>query len=223
MERLKNIRWGKIIKRTVIGVVILGAIGAAGTAFVFSQFMSQRAKVEVANSKMIEARAKELNRTLISEEQVKQRVSDNIGIAKDEIDFEKITLIESKNNSFGYKYNHENNRRYRNFDIDDLDDRIENKIKDEVMGTLELEGIKVNSGAIDYQPALETVTAGSDNAENPEEGTELTTEESAEPVAVSNDKVEFAPKYFVKCSANGVHYRLLIDAETGELLSSKVD
>lgn len=207
MERLKNVRWGKIIKRTVIGVVILGAIGAAGTAFVFSQFMSQRAKVEVANSKMIEARAKELNRTLISEEQVKQRVSDNIGIAKDEIDFEKITLIESKNNSFGYKYNHENNRRYRNFDIDDLDDRIENKIKDEVMGNLELEGIKVNSGAIDDQPALETVTAGSDNtAEN-----------------ANAENINFAPKYFVKCSANGVHYRLLIDAETGELLSSKVD
>ncbi len=211
MERIKNIQWGKHIKRGIIGAVILGIVGVAGTGVFISQAKNQRAKVEAANSKIIESKAKELKKTLITEEQVKQKVSDTIGVSKKQIEFNKVVLYDGKDNYYdnhGFHRDRNSNDHY----LDDLDDRIEDRIKEELYDKI---------GAIDMLIDVNIAEAANEEPLQNQADTNQDEAKQAEQPATVEPSVDFSPKYLVKCTADRVRYVLVLDAETGEVISSK--
>lgn len=91
-ERWKNGNYKKILKRGGIVVIILLIIGA-GSAFAFHKYEEgQETKVSQAEAKMIQAQAKLNNITLISETDVKTKVSEQIGVDASSITFNNISL-----------------------------------------------------------------------------------------------------------------------------------
>lgn len=110
-EKWKNGSYKKIHKIAGIVLVILLIIGA-GSAFALEKHeQGQESKIRQAETKMIQAQAKLNNITLISENDVKTKVSEQIGVDASNITFDDISLsyLEEKNDNREHSFwDHEN-------------------------------------------------------------------------------------------------------------------
>ena len=117
----KNGSYKKILKRGGIVLVILLIIGA-GAAFALEKHeQGQETKVRQAETKMIQAQAKLNNITLISETDVKTKVSEQIGVDASNITFDNISLSYLEDNEANREHsfwNHEKDSKNHENDVD---------------------------------------------------------------------------------------------------------
>lgn len=110
-EKWKNGSYKKILKRGGIVLVILLIIGA-GAAFALEKHeQGQETKVRQAETKMIQAQVKLNNLTLISENDVKTKVSEQIGVDASNITFDNISLSYLEENEANHEHSFWNNEK----------------------------------------------------------------------------------------------------------------
>ncbi|NNJ33042.1 hypothetical protein [Lacrimispora defluvii] len=170
-EKWKNGSYKKILKRGGIVLVILLIIGA-GSAFALEKYeQGQESKVRQAETKMIQAQAKLNNITLISETDVKKKVSDQIGVDVSNITFDNIDLSyleeneDNREHSFG---NHEKDSRNHENDIDEqgkngsrVDTKESNNTEDADVNTNAMTPvykIECSSNSVEYEAIMDAVT-----------------------------------------------------------------
>ena len=170
-EKWKNGSYKKILKRGGIVLVVLLIIGA-GSAFALEKYeQGQETKVRQAETKMIQAQAKSNNITLISETDVKTKVSGQIGVDVSNITFDNIGLSyleeneDNREHSFG---NHEKDSKNHENDVDKqgkngsvVDTKESNNTEDADVNTNAMTPvykIECSSNSVEYEAIMDAVT-----------------------------------------------------------------
>lgn len=172
-EKWKNGSYKKIIKRGGIVLVILLIIGA-GSAFALEKYeQGQETKVRQAETKMIQAQAKLNNITLISETDVKTKVSEQIGIDASNITFENISLSYLEDNEDNHEHsfwNHKKDSKKHENDVDKqekIGSMVDTQISDdseesdsERNAMAPVYKIECSANSVEYEAVMDAVTGG---------------------------------------------------------------
>ncbi len=122
----KNGSYKKILKRGGIVLVILMIIGV-GSAFTLEKYEeSQELKVRQAETRMIQAQAKLNNITLISEADVKTKISEQIGVDVSNITFDNISLCYLKEHEDNHEHSFGNHKKASKNHQNDVDEQKKN-------------------------------------------------------------------------------------------------
>ncbi|HBT59549.1 MAG TPA: hypothetical protein DEA45_01845 [Acholeplasmataceae bacterium] len=169
--KLKNGDYKKISKRVGIVLVILIIVGA-GAAFALEKYEeTQDAKVKQAESNMIQAQAKLNNITLISENDAKVKVSEQIGIDISQITFDSISLsyLEYReDNHEDFFWNHEEEFENHDDDEDEHDKRYSKYESEEATSEQTIESktnsmtpvykIECSANSVEYEAVIDAAS-----------------------------------------------------------------
>ena len=164
-------RYKKIFKRVGIALVVLIIVGA-GVAFALENYEeTKEAKIKQAESNMIQAQAKLNNITLISENDAKVKVSEQIGIDISQITFDSINLshLEGRENNHEDSFwDHEEEFKNHDDDEDEHDKRYSKYESEEATSEQTIESktnsmtpvykIECSANSVEYEAVIDAAS-----------------------------------------------------------------
>lgn len=221
METAMGIFSAKNLKRAGI-VAVIGAVLAGGGAYWHhGQEVAAKERVSEARTQMVRTQAEKEGLALLSEDAVRTLVADAIGMDETAITYRRIELTE--NRAKGMKHDDDKHKEaHRDGDYRDQKDKHERKdhrgdqpkaVHDRQMPTLDAPAPQQTSPAL--APDAQQPAAPALDAASPAPGTA-----SAAPAL---NRALFQPVYRVKCYANNVKYKLILDAQSGAVLYREID
>lgn len=194
-------------KIAVTAIVICAVAGGGGAWYHHQQKQAYKEKKIQAMSQMIEAQAQ--NMTLIPEEKARALAAQAIGKDESSLSFSRISLIdlEGSKHEKGEDRHKEKDKKDKK-DRDKKQDRERDKDRIQAPGTARPDGTAGATGkgtAPDAQPAPDT---------------QPTSPAPAAPAAPA--ATAFHPVYQIRASDGDIHYHILIDAVSGDILASRI-
>ncbi len=192
-EKATGLNFKKIAKVSLISLASLGIVGG-GAAFAYEKYEnSQEAKARAAQTAIVQNQAKEANVTIKSEDEIKNIVSQTIGVDVANITFEEIYLTNGYGKDGRSGYGKERATRGTNSTNSNV------------------------SSSTDSSSNTNSSTTSTDS--NSTDTTTNTTNNSTTTTNVATPKYV----YKVDAVANSLEYDIYVDGETGKVLSTKVD
>lgn len=163
-EKWKNGDYKKIFKRVGIALVILIIVGL-GAAFALERDEeTQEAKIKQAKSNMIQAQAKLNDITIISQNDAKGKVSEQIGIDISQITFDSISLsyLEDRENNHEEEFkNHDDDedkhdKRYSKYELEEA--TSEQAIESKTYNMTPVYKIECSANSVEYEVVMDAAS-----------------------------------------------------------------
>lgn len=196
-------------KIAVTAIVICAVAGGGGAWYHHQQKQAYKEKKIQAMSQMIEAQAQAQNLTLIPEEKARALAAQAIRKDESSLSFSRISLIdlEGSKHEKGEDRHKEKDKKDKK-DRDKKQDRDREKGRTPAPGTArpdDTAGATGKGTAPDTRPAPDVQPAATAPAA------------PATPAATA-----FHPVYQIRASDGDIHYHILIDAVSGDILASRI-
>ena len=228
IETAKGIFSTKNLKRAGIAAVIGAVLAGGGVYWHHQQESASKARVVEARTQMVRTQAEKEGLALLSENEVRTLVADAIGMDETAITYRRIELTE--NRAKGMK--HDGDKRegdHRDGDHRDKKDKRDRK-DHRGDGRMAQPQPAPTAPAPQAAPAVPPPDAAEPLAAPAAPAAEGAAAAPA-PGAASGtaaaapapNRVLFQPVYNVKCYANNVKYKLILDAQTGSVLYREID
>ncbi|MBF0715177.1 PepSY domain-containing protein [Gemelliphila palaticanis] len=194
---LLGINIKKIIKISLALVISMGIIGG-GAALAYKYYENkQELKAKEAQSTILKNQAVKEKIDLKSEEEIKNIVSQTIGVDLKNIYFEEIYLVSG---FYDKEFYHKNNKWYKQRNgLDFLQENNQNTTND----------IKKNNN-LENQNEQDQLSSSNSNVDSNNQSTPST-------------NIEQNYIYKIELEANSLDYDLFVNAKTGDVLSVRVD
>lgn len=241
LENVKSKFTPQLRKRIITGIVLASLIGGIGTASAEYVHQMQKDKVKAAQAEMIRVDAEKNGVTLLTEDQVRTLAADAVGVDETALTYKSVNLVtfdkeknkDEKHEGHDKKYkDHDksdkhNDKKDKSDKHKDRDDREQhnnqmqpqNANQPNVAPTTNTQPIPIANG----QPT--PVQNGQPAVANGQP-TAAPTPVNMNPNAMNNQppmqKKVTNPIYRVKATKDGVDYKVLIDAVTGQIISKKI-